>query len=265
MLTQEERDEEIKAGFPDNVEGYVRPGNVPTDFPFDTDFPQFISRDKVIFTLTNLVLRQAFSNDKILMDFIDSINKNAETTREITISGDAKGTATFNQYSNIKLPITIDQTKMMPTGAILPFAGNATMPDGFLLCDGTEVSRKVYANLFAVIGEQYGTGDGSSTFALPNLIGQFLQGDNTAGTVKKAGLPNITGGTRPHGSMAFPGGNGWGSFYAKSDAGYPNGIGGGSSDNHYSIYFDASRSSSIYGNSDTVQPPTITMRYIIKY
>ncbi len=44
-----------------------------------------------------------------------------------------------------------------------------TTPDGYLLCDGSEVSRTTYAALFSVIGEAFGNGDGSTTFNLPNL------------------------------------------------------------------------------------------------
>jgi microcystin-dependent protein len=54
------------------------------------------------------------------------------------------------------------------TGTIVSYGSN-TAPDGFLDCDGTAVSRTTYASLFAVIGTTYGTGDGSSTFNLPDL------------------------------------------------------------------------------------------------
>jgi hypothetical protein len=58
----------------------------------------------------------------------------------------------------------------VPVGAILPYAGFSA-PPGFLLCDGSAVSRQTYAALFSVIGTTYGAGDGSTTFNLPNLIG----------------------------------------------------------------------------------------------
>jgi hypothetical protein len=59
---------------------------------------------------------------------------------------------------------------IVPTGAVLAFAG-ATVPDGWLACDGTPHSRAAYPDLFAVIGTDYGPGDGSTTFDLPNLSG----------------------------------------------------------------------------------------------
>ena len=58
--------------------------------------------------------------------------------------------------------------EVLPSGVILPFGG-ATVPGNFLLCDGSNVSRTTYARLFAVISTSYGTGDGSTTFGLPDL------------------------------------------------------------------------------------------------
>lgn len=55
----------------------------------------------------------------------------------------------------------------VPIGAMLPCT-TSTIPDGWLLCDGSLISRTEYSELFAVIGESYGAGDGETTFALPN-------------------------------------------------------------------------------------------------
>ena len=55
----------------------------------------------------------------------------------------------------------------IPTGSVFPFAG-ITAPEGFLLCNGQEVSRFTYAKLYEVIGDTYGAGDGSTTFNLPD-------------------------------------------------------------------------------------------------
>lgn len=65
-----------------------------------------------------------------------------------------------------------------PLGTILPF-GSATIPSGWLLCDGTAISRTTYSELFAVIGTAFGSGDGSTTFNLPDLRGEFLRGAGT--------------------------------------------------------------------------------------
>lgn len=65
------------------------------------------------------------------------------------------------------------------------FTGGAS--DGWLYCDGSVVSRAVYAALFANIGTTYGVGDGSTTFALPDLRGRLLVGRDSMGPAANAG------------------------------------------------------------------------------
>lgn len=161
---------------------------------------------------------------------------------------------------------------MAPAGCVMAFAGSTT-PDGWLLCDGSAVSRTDYAALFAVIGTTYGSGDGSTTFNLPDLADKFIQGNATSGTVKTAGLPNITGNITP---QIPTGANSYVSAPTSVSGAFANGSSGtrnywtssgttSKSDWGWATTFEASRSSSIYGNSTTVQPPALTMRYIIKY
>ena len=118
----------------------------------------------------------------------------------------------------------------IPVGTILAYSANGTIPSGYLLCDGSAVSRSIYPDLFNLLGETYGAGDGSTTFNLPdfNQAERFAQGSTVAGTVKAAGLPDIEG-------------SGW-----------------------QTGQFSASRSNPIYGASKTVQPNALTARYIIK-
>ena len=59
-----------------------------------------------------------------------------------------------------------------PAGAIVMY-GATTAPTGYLLCDGSAISRTTYAALFSAISTSYGTGDGSSTFNVPNLQSRF--------------------------------------------------------------------------------------------
>ena len=63
----------------------------------------------------------------------------------------------------------------VPTGMILPYT-TATDPVGFLECDGAAVSRTTYSALFGIISDDYGAGDGSATFNLPDLRGEFIRG-----------------------------------------------------------------------------------------
>ncbi len=66
-----------------------------------------------------------------------------------------------------------------PAGSIQMYAGNA-VPQGWLLCDGSAVSRSAYAALFAAIGTTFGNGDGSTTFNLPDIRGRVAIGRNSS-------------------------------------------------------------------------------------
>jgi microcystin-dependent protein len=67
------------------------------------------------------------------------------------------------------------------TGTVLPFAGT-TAPSGWLLCEGQAVSRATYPELFAQLGIQFGAGDSTTTFNLPDTRGEFIRGlDNGRG------------------------------------------------------------------------------------
>lgn len=76
---------------------------------------------------------------------------------------------------------SVSTSSRPPVGTILPFTGSV-VPQGFLLCDGSAVSRVLYSRLFSVIGTSHGSGDGSTTFNIPDYRGRFLRGvDGTAG------------------------------------------------------------------------------------
>lgn len=69
----------------------------------------------------------------------------------------------------------------LPVGSIIAFAGS-NAPEGYLMCDGSNVSRTTYGELFNVTGTIYGQGDGSTTFGLPNIKGRVLVGLDTTQT-----------------------------------------------------------------------------------
>lgn len=149
----------------------------------------------------------------------------------------------------------------VPAGAIM-FFGVKSIPDGWLLCNGANVSRTIYANLFAAIGTNFGSGDGSTTFTLPNLSGRFIEGTTNTGSVGEtysAGLPNITG---QIGQDDYLAGDIDGAFYIKSIQGSTKG--GSAGDRRRQTGFLASRSSSVFGSSSGVQPPSMTLLPCIK-
>jgi len=96
----------------------------------------------------------------------------------------------------------------VPVGVVVPFAGS-TSPAGWLLCFGQAVSRTTYAGLFATISTTYGSGDGSTTFNVPDLRGRVVAGEDDMGgtaasrlTAAGSGITGTTlgatGGTQTH-------------------------------------------------------------------
>ena len=67
----------------------------------------------------------------------------------------------------------------IPSGTIMAYGGT-TIPSGWLLCDGSAISRTTYSDLYTAIGNNFGSGDGTTTFNLPDFRGRFLRG--VAGT-----------------------------------------------------------------------------------
>lgn len=85
----------------------------------------------------------------------------------------------LNSNGTISSEVTTElATQLLPPGVIV-FALGSDLGTGWLLCDGSQVSRTTYANLFAVIGTRYGAGDGSTTFTLPDLRGRSPIGAGT--------------------------------------------------------------------------------------
>lgn len=90
---------------------------------------------------------------------------------------------------------TTQLTALVPAGVISQYAGSSA-PSGYLLCEGQTVSRSTYASLFTAIGTAYGAGDGSTTFALPNLKGRIPVGRDSAQT--EFDVLGETGGAKTH-------------------------------------------------------------------
>ncbi len=147
-------------------------------------------------------------------------------------------------------------------GEIKWYSGS-TVPSGYLTCNGAKVSRTTYSNLFAAIGTNWGTGDGSTTFTLPNLINRVPQGATSAGTYKSAGLPSLPSHQHDIGFSHYQVGH-----YGEKEIGTSHAMSGYGSAawNTKSTYTNSvTLSNTIYGASTTVQPPAATLIPIIKY
>ena len=168
------------------------------------------------------------------------------------------------------------------TGSVIPWS-SGSIPSGFLECNGSNVSRTTYADLFAVVGTTYGSGDGSTTFGLPNLQDNVVVGKSpskavgsTGGANTVANVGNIAGsaGNTTISSPLLPShahpGSGQKSNYSQygpsgglSQPAYPmgnsstNSAGGGGAHSH-------GLSANFTGSSSSVLQPYLTVIYIIK-
>lgn len=135
----------------------------------------------------------------------------------------------------------------------------------WFLCNGQALSRETYSELYAIIGTNFGAGDGVTTFNLPDYRGKFLRGlgGNSAAniyTTQNEGLPNITGTIRTNFSWSSNSATG---AFTSSLVG--SSIPGGLDYGNVSDYtLNASRSSSIYGASSHVTPVNQAINYFIK-
>ena len=149
--------------------------------------------------------------------------------------------------------------KGVPIGTV-EYVAMTIPPPGYLKADGAAVGRMTYPDLFSAIGTTFGEGDGETTFNLPDLIDRFAEGSATPGMVKEAGLPNIEGKT---GDATWSNvGEGSGCINTSGGGSWSTGAPGYSGYSSFAI--DAHLSNPIYGASDTVQPPALTLLPCIK-
>lgn len=145
---------------------------------------------------------------------------------------------------------------VVPVGVVLPYAGSV-LPSGglYLFCDGSEVSRSTYSDLFAAIGTSYGIGNGSTTFNLPDLRGRVPTGKGTHTDVDQLGdnegtaLADRT--PSHHHTTTIQGNNSGGNN--NTPFGYGD-VGAGSNNHTYTSS----------GGTTLDKPPYLTLNYIIK-
>lgn len=165
---------------------------------------------------------------------------------------------------------SIDLESILPKGMITTFAGD-TAPTGWLVCDGSAVSRTTYRDLFLVVGTIYGSGDGSTTFNLPNLKGKVVTGVDTSDT--NFDSLGETGGSKTQELRALIGAVGsnaqaigYSATSPVSGKTYTNGLGNvGSSVGSVSTINHSTVVVRSDGNNCSTLQPYIALNYIIKY
>lgn len=110
------------------------------------------------------------------IEFTEEADPQDVSASKITYDNTESGmTATNVQDAITELSTAPKGGPGVPVGSVF-WLTTQTAPEGYLICDGSAVSRTEYADLFAAIGTTFGTGDGSTTFALPNLQAAFIRG-----------------------------------------------------------------------------------------
>ena len=79
----------------------------------------------------------------------------------------------------------------MPSGSIITYGGSSA-PTGWLICDGSAISRSTYATLFGILSTTYGVGDGSSTFNIPDIRGRVPAGKESSASRLTSGVSGLT-------------------------------------------------------------------------
>ena len=112
----------------------------------------------------------------------ETVSGNLSVTGTTTFTGIPSGPTAAAGTNTTQLATTAFVTQnAVLTGALLMWATN-TAPSGYLICDGTAVSRTTYAALYAVIGTTFGSGDGSTTFNIPNYTNRMPYGTTIGAT-----------------------------------------------------------------------------------
>jgi hypothetical protein len=159
---------------------------------------------------------------------------------------------------------TTNSSAGVPTGSLLPFAGSSA-PTGFLLCDGSAVSRTTYSALFAALSTTYGVGDGSTTFNLPNTQGVFLRGagSQTISSISYSGTRGTTQGDQMQGHVyGTPSGDSLAGFHSGGGYGFSNTGGLLNGQSLTGPQTDGSNGTPRTGTE--TRPANISVNYIIK-
>jgi microcystin-dependent protein len=155
----------------------------------------------------------------------------------------------------------VAMSAIIPTGVVWPFGGTVA-PSGFLMCDGSAVSRSTYAALFAEIGTTFGAGDGSTTFNLPKIPGRTIIGAGSGAGLTTRAL-GATGGEESHALTAAENGPHNHSVIQTNPVALDDSTGTGSYYNSASS-FATSTGTSGSGTAHNNMQPFIAMNHIIK-
>ena len=190
----------------------------------------------------------------------------------------------FSALSSVPYAEAATNAVGIPVGTIVPYGGE-TIPDGWLLCDGREISRSEYANLYNAIKTVWGFGNNSTTFNLPDMRGVFLRGvsgnsgkdedvatrvplkeggnsGNNVGSYQADAIRNITGQCGTFGGETRGNLPDTGALSRETGVNKNTGNDWGGGAGIRSVTFDASR---VVPTASDNRPQNVYVNYIIKY
>lgn len=180
---------------------------------------------------------------------------------QISTAGKVAGDA-LTSLANIPagagvIPVANCPSNVCPAGSLIMWT-TTSAPTGWLICDGSAINRTTYATLFAVIGTTYGSGDGSTTFNIPNLQGKVAVGRDSGDTAfdvmgETGGAKTVDSShthTNPQLDLRSPG---------------PGGVAGVAEGGNYYAYVQSGSTTNTGGSASlSVLQPYIVLNYIIK-
>lgn len=199
------------------------------------------------FSMTNSALENLEIEIDSMKRTIDSTNnlkanKNGSSAEKFNV---ADATEENNAVSYKQFQSSIKTAA--PIGSVIWFAG-ASVPEGYLLCDGAEVSREIYAELFNIIGVIYGAGDSTTTFLLPKLIDdRFVKGSISVGVYQDSNIAEHSHNVTYSAAVTS------GARYSAGDAG------------GYALASSKTISTEKSGSGEETYPKNITLLPCIKY
>lgn len=198
--------------------------------------------------------------------------RTADGVKYVILHGETIGTGKYRYTAVLEVTdsltftasdaiVNTDIQYQSPTGVMNEFAGS-TAPAGWLLCYGQAISRADFADLYSVIGTTYGTGDGSTTFNVPDMRGVFPRGlDSMGGTAKGYDSGRALGTYQADANKSHRHYETYGPTLQVNSAGGVL-VGSGTVKVHYN---DPGTRYTDYDGSTETRPKNIALNYIIKY
>jgi len=192
IVTVQGNDEQTNPQFPSSTNsltsGTVFDGSIHVDLSTDVVLASIYRQGSQNITASRITDRRLLQSSSIYSQGTTAPDSTGTTGSLYYRNNVIQGTTASGVYVKNSLGTWIELAQntgpQVPVGSIISWLGTgSTPPSGYLECNGQPVSRTTYADLFALIGTTYGAGDGSTTFALPDLNSKHLKGTTNTGTV----------------------------------------------------------------------------------